>query len=57
MQAENEVVKTWGQPREEEKLHNHVAMVQMLDIADLESGTAVAGASPAVVSRCETGWG
>ena len=42
------MVKTWGQPWEEDKLHNHVAMVQMLDIADLEAGTAVAGLLPSV---------
>ena len=42
-QAENEVVKTWGTPREEDGLHNHVDLVQLLDIADLEAGTSVAG--------------
>ena len=37
-------MKTWGELREESGLRNHVDMVQMLDIADLEAGTAVAGA-------------
>ncbi|KAK9799400.1 hypothetical protein WJX73_002247 [Symbiochloris irregularis] len=43
-EADNEVVKTWGSPREEDGLRNHVDLVQMLDIADLENGSAVAGA-------------
>ncbi len=38
------VVKTYGEPREEDGLRNHVDLVQMLDIVDLEAGTMVAGA-------------
>lgn len=38
------VVKTWGTPREEPELLNHVDLVAKLGIADLEKGTAVAGA-------------
>lgn len=37
------VVKTWGTPREEPELLNHVDLVAKLGIADLEKGTAVAG--------------
>ena len=36
-------MKTHGQPREEDGLRNHVDLVLMLDIVDLESGSAVAG--------------
>ena len=36
-------MKTWGTPREEADLKNHVDLVLMLEIADLDSGTAVAG--------------
>lgn len=43
-QDNNAVVKTWGTPREEPELVNHVDLVQKLGIADLEKGTAVAGA-------------
>ena len=38
------VVKEHGTPRTEEKLYNHVDLVQLLDIVDLEKGTVVAGA-------------
>ena len=43
-QDNNVVVKTWGTPREEPELLNHVDLVAKLGIADLEKGTAVAGA-------------
>lgn len=43
-QVDNVVVKTYGELREEEGLRNHVDLVLMLDIVDLENGTAVAGA-------------
>lgn len=43
VQAENVVEKTYGEPREEDGLRNHVDLVQMLDIVDLEAGTSVAG--------------
>jgi seryl-tRNA synthetase len=39
------VVKTWGTPREEPELLNHVDLVAKLGIADLEKGCAVAGAN------------
>jgi len=42
-EANNAVVKEYGQKRMEEKLYNHVDLVSMLDIVDLEAGTAVAG--------------
>ncbi len=42
-QDNNVVVKTWGTPREEPELLNHVDLVAKLGIADLEKGTAVAG--------------
>ena len=45
-QAENQIVNTWpdsGPPRQEDGLLNHVDLVQMLDIVDLEAGTTVAG--------------
>lgn len=44
------VVKTHGEarsPPEGEKLWNHVDLVQLLDIVDLEKGVAVAGGRPA----------
>jgi seryl-tRNA synthetase len=44
LQDNNVVVKTWGTPREEPELLNHVDLVAKLGIADLEKGTAVAGA-------------
>lgn len=43
MQANNVVVKTEGQLREDPELYNHVDLVQLLDIVDLESGSTVAG--------------
>lgn len=43
-QDNNVVVKLHGTPREgDEKLWNHVDLVQLLDIVDLEKGVAVAG--------------
>ena len=42
----NVVVRTVGElrkPKEGEKLYNHVDLVQLLDIVELERGTAVAG--------------
>ncbi|GAB4815456.1 hypothetical protein N2152v2_002502 [Parachlorella kessleri] len=41
--ANNAVVKTFGEPRQEEKLFNHVDLVQLLDFVDLEKGTDTAG--------------
>lgn len=37
MQDNNAVVRTWGEPRKEAK-YNHVDLVHMLGIADLERG-------------------
>jgi len=50
-EANNVVVREVGEPRKpqdlpdgsKEKLYNHVDLVQLLDIAELERGTAVAG--------------
>lgn len=39
----NEVYRTWGTPRDEPKLPNHVDLVNMLGIANLEKGSEVAG--------------
>lgn len=41
-QDNNVVVKTFGE-KGDKKPYNHVDLVQLLDIADLENGTAVAG--------------
>lgn len=43
LQADNAVVRTWGGRREEADLHNHVDLVEMLDIVDLDKGVAIAG--------------
>lgn len=50
-QADNTIVKTWGTPREDDGLKNHVELVQLLDIADLEAGTQVAG-QPLTAPTC-----
>lgn len=42
-QDNNLVVRTWGTPREEAGLINHVDLVHRLGIAELEAGTDVAG--------------
>ena len=42
-EANNTVVRTWGEKRMDEGLPNHVDLVSMLDIADLEHGQDVAG--------------
>eukprot|EP00878_Enallax_costatus_P021197 GHUV01022433.1.p1 GENE.GHUV01022433.1~~GHUV01022433.1.p1 ORF type:complete len:378 (+),score=120.60 GHUV01022433.1:551-1684(+) len=39
----NAIVREFGEPRQEEKLYNHVDLVQLLDIVNLEAGTTVAG--------------
>jgi seryl-tRNA synthetase len=36
-------VKKWGEERHEEKLYNHVDLIEMLGIADVDKGTGVAG--------------
>ena len=43
MQDNNPIERTWGTPREEQGLPNHVDLVAMLDIVDLEKGQEVAG--------------
>ena len=42
-QDNNPIERTWGTPREETGLPNHVDLVAMLDIVDLEKGQEVAG--------------
>ncbi|XP_076895502.1 serine--tRNA ligase isoform X2 [Bidens hawaiensis] len=42
-EANNAVVRTWGERREEPKLKNHVELVELLGIADLKKGANVAG--------------
>lgn len=42
------VVRTWGEAREEDGLRNHVDLVLLLDLVDLEAGQAVAGARSAL---------
>jgi len=42
-EANNAIVRTWGAKRMEENLPNHVDLIGMLDIADVEHGTDVAG--------------
>nr|KAJ0213728.1 hypothetical protein LSAT_V11C400174290 [Lactuca sativa] len=42
-EANNVVVRTWGEKRTEPKLKNHVELVELLGIADLEKGVKVAG--------------
>lgn len=43
LQANNARVREWGTIREDPELYNHVDLVHMLDIADLDHGTTVAG--------------
>lgn len=45
---DNVVVRTWGEAREEDGLRNHVDLVLLLDLVDLEAGQAVAGARSAL---------
>uniref|UniRef100_A0A2P2JQ32 serine--tRNA ligase n=1 Tax=Rhizophora mucronata TaxID=61149 RepID=A0A2P2JQ32_RHIMU len=42
-EANNAVIRTWGEKRQEPKLRNHVELVELLGIADLEKGANVAG--------------
>ncbi|XP_074579529.1 serine--tRNA ligase [Curcuma longa] len=42
-EANNAVIRTWGERRMETKLRNHVELVKRLDIADLDKGADVAG--------------
>ncbi|GAX82987.1 hypothetical protein CEUSTIGMA_g10414.t1 [Chlamydomonas eustigma] len=42
-EANNAIVKEYGERRQEEKLYNHVDLVALLGIVDLEAGQTVAG--------------
>ena len=42
-QANNAVVREFGSPRQEQQLYNHVDLVQLLGIVNLEAGTTVGG--------------
>ena len=42
-QANNTIVKEYGVKRMEDKLYNHVDLVSLLGIVDLEAGQTVAG--------------
>ena len=48
-EAMNAVVREWGQPRQDAR-HNHVDLVQMLGIANLDQG--VVSGSAGVCSQC-----
>ncbi|KAA3465390.1 serine--tRNA ligase-like [Gossypium australe] len=43
LQANNAVIRTWGEKRLEPKLKNHVELVELLGIADTKKGADVAG--------------
>nr|POE98116.1 serine--trna ligase [Quercus suber] len=42
-EANNEVIRAWGEKRLEPKLKNHVDLVKLLGIADLKKGADIAG--------------
>ncbi|KAI9186096.1 hypothetical protein LWI28_013758 [Acer negundo] len=42
-EANNAVIRTWGEKRVEPKLKNHVELVELLGIADLKRGADIAG--------------
>nr|XP_043638718.1 serine--tRNA ligase-like [Erigeron canadensis]XP_043638719.1 serine--tRNA ligase-like [Erigeron canadensis]XP_043638720.1 serine--tRNA ligase-like [Erigeron canadensis] len=42
-EADNEIVRSWGEKREATKLRNHVELVDLLGIADMKRGANVAG--------------
>lgn len=42
-EANNAIVRTWGEKRMEPKLKNHVELVELLGIADLKRGADIAG--------------
>jgi hypothetical protein len=56
-QANNAVVREFGTPRREEGLRNHYDLVQMLDIVNLEAGTAVRKGGGGVLVGCRARWG
>ena len=41
MQANNAVIRTWGEKRLEPKLKNHVELVELLGIADIKKGNYI----------------
>ena len=41
MQANNAVIRTWGEKRLEPKLKNHVELVELLWIADTKKGNYI----------------
>ncbi|KAF4357201.1 hypothetical protein CsatB_029587 [Cannabis sativa] len=43
-EANNAVIRTWGERRTEPKLKNHVELVELLGIADTKKGSEIAGA-------------
>lgn len=43
-EANNAVIRTWGEKRTEQKLKNHVELVELLGIVDTKKGSNVAGA-------------
>ncbi|KNA19956.1 hypothetical protein SOVF_056730 isoform B [Spinacia oleracea] len=43
-EADNAVIRTWGEKRTESKLKNHVELVELLGIVDTKKGSNVAGA-------------
>lgn len=51
-QANNAVIRTWGERRLEGKLKNHVDLVKLLDIVDLEKGILLFGVFFAIVIVC-----
>ncbi|XP_050273148.1 serine--tRNA ligase-like, partial [Quercus robur] len=42
-EANNEVIRAWGEKRLEPKLKNHVDLIKLLGIADLKKGADIAG--------------
>ncbi|KAI3694242.1 hypothetical protein L1987_77204 [Smallanthus sonchifolius] len=42
-EADNEIVRSWGEKRDEAKWRNHVELVDLLGIAELKRGANVAG--------------
>jgi seryl-tRNA synthetase len=58
VQDNNPVERTWGEPRHETGLPNHVDLVHMLDLVDLEKGQEVAGSRGYYLKGpVRVGWG
>ena len=49
------VKKSQQEGRQEDKLFNHVDLVHMLDLVDLENGTAVAGGFQEITTQVDLG--